>query len=214
MEERAASVASAAGGFGGGFGGGKRKGGKSGKGGKMGKSGKAGKASSAASSDAASAAATATSSTVFEERDARFRLSFRRAAEGSRLLLHLASRDASEVWALPFMAAAGDDLAPETERRRWASGEASGGAWHCLAAREARLVYTADYGVRPRVRRIGGGGAGGGAGGADAAADERKAKQAAQLAEKEARKTLDPARMFSGARARRVAQSLSRRACG
>ena len=79
---------------------------------------------------------------VLEENDARFRLSFRRAAEGSRLLVDLQSRDASEVWAMPF-AVTGHEHKSGTQH--WTSGLATGGSWHCLARREAGLTYSADY---------------------------------------------------------------------
>ena len=95
--------------------------------------------------------------TIFEELDGRYRLRFRRAAEGSRLIVELTSRDASEMWALPFggpvtngdmdsasYSAHSKRDAP-ARKLRWGSGYAVGEAWHCLAAREAGLVYEADY---------------------------------------------------------------------
>ena len=39
---------------------------------------------------------------VFEEMDRRFRLSLRKSADASRMIVELQSRDASEIWALPF----------------------------------------------------------------------------------------------------------------
>ena len=104
------------------------------------KKSKGGKKSSSSSSDSGGGGGdSAGSDVVFEERDGRFRMSFRRASEGSRLLVELESRDGSEVWALPFGAK------QQAKKEAWDSGFAAGGGWHCLGRREAGLSYSADY---------------------------------------------------------------------
>ena len=81
---------------------------------------------------------------IFEERDARFRLSFRRAADGSRLLLSLESRDASEVWALPVdaeeatSAAAAAAAGGGAARRQEEKGRRQGARRRSAAALAAR----------------------------------------------------------------------------
>ena len=98
---------------------------------------------------------------IFEERDARFRLSFRRAADGSRLLLSLESRDASEVWALPFDA---------DEATSAAAAAAAGGG--------ARGAKKRKGGGKARGGGFGGGGFGGESGGGAAAGPSASAARA------------------------------------
>ena len=100
---------------------------------------KGGAKRSGSSKRSSSTSKEAGSEVVFEERDARFRMSFRRAAEGSRLMLELNSRDASEVWALPWVGGGAVQNEP------WETGAATGGAWHCLGQRASGLTYSGDY---------------------------------------------------------------------
>ena len=114
------------------------------------------------SGSAGPAAAATAAPAVFEERDRRFRLGFWRAADGSRLMVELHSRDASELWALRFE---GRDFDPDA-REEWKSGFAAGGAWECLGRRAAGNRYRAAYrgprsGASDGAPSEGGGGNGG-----------------------------------------------------
>ena len=101
-------------------------------------------ASGAATAGTASGS-TGASTIVLEERDPRYRLSFRRSSDGSRLLVDLTSRDSTEIWALP-LSLDGASLAGG-EECHWDSGFAVGDGWHCLGPRKARFSYTADFGT-------------------------------------------------------------------
>ena len=88
-------------------------------------------------------------------------------AEGSRLLVDLQSRDASEVWALLLddgLLQAGLQAGLQAEERElrheWVSGRAEGGGWHCLGIRSEGLSYSADYMRRRQTFGAGGDGSG------------------------------------------------------
>jgi protease II len=80
---------------------------------------------------------------VFEELDPRYRLSIRTSADGSRLLVELRSRDASETWALsltdPPKPPSSASSPPSSAKGRNALG------WRCLGERTAGLQYEAEF---------------------------------------------------------------------